>query len=200
MLHNLQRVRHRWGVHGDRAGQKGRWCAVLLRQRHRLREGASTRRAAWREAGLGVAAGLALVAAALVLPATPAPAVVAVGLEGTTQRSGSVHLAGSGESGAQGVDFINEADGWAVVGGPLCGYAPGDMSAGPPCVIMATTDGGSEWQPVFQTTAQLNGLDFADPLHGLAWGPDALLGTADGATGPRSRASPRCRPASTSLP
>ncbi len=133
----------------------------------------------WREVILGAVAGLALIAAGVALRPPPhvrRPSVHAPSRPHVTAPVVPTRPAGPG---AMAVAFVNARDGWAIVGGQ-CGYAPGDTSSGPPCEIVATTDGGARWTRVFQTTRALTRLDFRDPLHGFAAGPDTLLATADG--------------------
>ena len=149
----------------------------------------------WREVILGAAAGLALVVTSVVLrppPTVRRPGVQSVAMSSSPHvRGPSVHAPSHRHAtppvvptrprapGATAVAFVNARDGWAIAGWG-CGYAPGDTSSGPPCEILATTDGGARWRRVFRTTRALTRLNFSDPLHGLASGPDTLLATADG--------------------
>lgn len=88
-------------------------------------------------------------------------------------------------------DFLDPSTGWAIVG---CGaQAPGataSASTPAPCSVVATTDGGLSWRPLWTTSAQLVGIAFPTRQDGYAWTgagacaaaacPTRLYATSDG--------------------
>lgn len=60
--------------------------------------------------------------------------------------------------------FVNPRDGWVA--------GPG--------AIWATHDGGYHWRQQYRGEADLQAVQFADSLHGFAWGGQTLLRTVDG--------------------